>query len=87
MDQTTEQNVFLYSRQKLEISGVCDVFEFTESTVELTLADGCIGIDGDELRIDYFNCETGKVSIHGKVNGIVFYERSSLLKKNKKKGK
>lgn len=84
MEQRTEQNVFLYSRSKLEISGVCDVFELTEGSVELTLEDGCMGIDGEELRIDYFNCESKKVLIHGTINGICYYKKSGTKKKNKK---
>lgn len=87
MEQTQEQNVFLYSRKKLEITGVRDVFEFSQSSVELTLDDGCMGVDGDDLRIDYFNCETGKVCIHGTVSGIVFYNKLMSAKKKNKKGK
>ena len=55
--------------------------------MELTLDDGCMGIDGEDLRIDYFNCETGKVSVHGTVNGSVFYNSQLFSKKHKKKNK
>ncbi len=85
MDQNTEQNVFLYSRKRLEITGVADVCEFTENTVELTLPDGFIGIDGEELKIDYFSSDTGKVSIRGLISAVTYYGKPLHQKKPKKR--
>ena len=84
MDKTAEQNVFLYDRNRLEITGVVDVCEFTPSTVELTLEEGCLGVDGEGLKIDYFSADSQKVLICGTVSGIVYYNKP-LLKKRRKK--
>lgn len=85
MEQNTEQNVFLYSRKRLEITGVCDVCEFTENTVEMTLPDGFLGIDGEELKIDYFSSDTGKVAIHGTISALTYYGKATHSKKGKKR--
>ena len=84
MEERSEQNVMLYSRSKLEITGVCDVFEFSECNVELTLKDGCLGIEGKDLKIDYFSSDTGKVSIHGSVDALFYYSKGPLAKKKRK---
>jgi len=79
-----EQNVFLYDRKRLELTGVADVYEFTENSVEMTLEEGFLGIDGEGLKIDYFNSESGKVSIHGTVSAITYYGKQGNQKKHKK---
>ena len=84
MDNGSVHNVFLYGRGRLEITGVLDVCEFSPTSVELTLEEGCLGIDGDDLKIEYFSAESKKVLICGKVNGIVYYNKA-VLKKRKKK--
>lgn len=86
MDKAAEQNVFLYQRNRLEITGVLDVEEFTPSTVEMTLEDGCLGVDGECLKIDYFSSDSQKVLICGTVNGIVYYNKAVLKKRKKNKG-
>lgn len=86
MDKAAEQNVFLYQRNRLEITGVIDVCEFTPSAVELTLEEGCLGVDGDGLKIDYFSADSKKVLICGIVNGIVYYNKPMLKKRRKKNG-
>ncbi|MBQ4067028.1 MAG: YabP/YqfC family sporulation protein [Clostridia bacterium] len=85
MESKVEQNVFLYSRSRLEISGVLDVCEFTELSVELSLEDGYLGIDGEELKIDYFSSDSGKVTVHGSVSAITYYQKSSFSKKKKRR--
>lgn len=85
MDQNTEQNVYLYSRKRIELTGVSDVCEFTENSVEMTLADGYIGIDGEDLKIDYFSSDTGKVAIHGLVSAVTYYGKAPHQKKAKKR--
>ena len=85
MEQNTEQNVYLYSRKRIELTGITDVCEFTENTVEMTLPDGYVGIDGEDLKIDYFSSDTGKVSIHGLICAVTYYGKAPHSKKTKKR--
>ena len=86
-EKQAEQNVFLYSRSRLELTGIVDVCEFTGRSVEMTLKEGFLGVDGEGLKIDYFNSESGKVSIHGCVTALTYYSKAQISKKQKKKKK
>ena len=85
MEQNTDQNVYLYSRKRIELTGITDVCEFTENTVEMTLHDGYLGIDGEDLKIDYFSSDTGKVAIHGLICAVTYYGKAPNSKKAKKR--
>lgn len=84
MEEKAEQNLFLYSRKRLELTGITDVLEFTENTLELSLNEGYLGIDGEDLKIDYFSTDSGKVCIHGNICGMFYYGKSQSSKKQKK---
>lgn len=84
MEEKREQNVFLYSRSKLELTGISDVCEFCESSVEMAVDEGFIGVDGRDLKIEYFSSDSGKVCIHGEICAIVYYSKGVLQKKKKK---
>ena len=59
MGMDGEQNIFLYNRHELLLSGIIDVCEFCEASVEMTIADGFVGVDGEDLKIDKFDSQTG----------------------------
>lgn len=77
------QNVFIYNREKLELTGVRDVCSFSESSVEMTLDEGFLAIDGENLKIDNFASSSGKISIIGRVNAVTYYGKTVKTKKNK----
>lgn len=80
-----EQNVFLYDRKKLEMSGVCDVLAFSDTELEMALDDGCVAVDGEELKIESFSAGSGKLSIVGKVNAVSYYGKSPVKQSKSKK--
>lgn len=73
---TREQSVFLYNRQKLEMTGICDVLAFSDTEIELSLDDGCVAVDGDELKIESFSAGSGKICVTGKVSAVSYYGKS-----------
>ncbi len=85
MGMDGEQNIFLYNRHELLLSGIIDVCEFCEASVEMTIADGFVGVDGEDLKIDKFDSQTGNIRILGTVNAITYYCRGLTGKKSKKK--
>ena len=85
MIESGEQNIFLYNRAELLLSGVVDVCEFYETSVELTVQDGFVGIDGENLKIDKFDSDCGNIRILGKIDSIAYYSRGMTAKKSKKK--
>ena len=83
---TQAQNVFLYDRKKLEMTGITDVSAFSDTSVEMSYSGGMIAIDGTDLKIDSFSSETGHICITGVVNSFCYYgkapsQKSGLLRR------
>ena len=55
------------------MSGITDVAGFSDTTVELSVADGSIDVDGENLKIESFSASTGKIQISGTVSSIGYY--------------
>lgn len=75
-----EQNVFIYNRKKLEMTGVLDVSALTGDCVEMTLREGSAAVDGEDLKIDSFSSETGKIIVTGKIAALTYFEKSFIKK-------
>lgn len=73
-----EQNIFLYNRQKLEMTGVTDVLSFSDTEIEMSLDDGCVAVDGEGLKIESFSAGSGKLSVSGKVSAISYFGKSPV---------
>ena len=82
-----EQNVFLYSRKRLEMSGVCDVTSFSDTEVEVTLNEGCLAVEGTELKIESFSSQTGAIEISGTVSSIYYFGEVTRQKKGLFRGR
>ncbi len=82
MEQLNGHNIQLTERKILEMTGIADVSALSPDAVEMTLAGdgGCVGVDGDDLKIDSFSSETGKIRITGEVAAITYYGKSALKK-------
>ncbi len=81
-----EQNIFLYDREKLEMTGVTDVLAFSDTSLEMSLEDGCVAVDGENLKIESFSAGSGKLFVTGKVSDISYYGKSPVKQgKSKKK--
>ena len=73
-------NVCLYDRERAEMSGMDEVVSFHESGILLRAPFGEISIEGENLTIDQFSVETGKICITGKITGVLYYEKNRTLK-------
>ncbi len=82
-ESESSNDICIYDRQKVQLSGIYDVAGFTDTTVIATCKSGNISIDGAELRIDSFDSASGKLVVIGTVNGVFYYggEKKSKTKK------
>ena len=55
-----EQNVCLFSRSRMEISGVEEVESLTDEQITLVSDLGMIAIDGHGLKMESFSTEKGR---------------------------
>jgi len=72
---TEKQNLFLSDRRKIDIDGVEGVVGFDEDYVTLITSVGKLSIEGEELIIENLSKETGKISIKGKINAIIYSDK------------
>ena len=76
-----EHNVIITGRCRLEMSGVEDVSAFDEIQIIAKSNDADISIEGDGLKIEKFDCDSGNLVVKGKVNGLNYYNSSKEKKK------
>ncbi len=76
----------LSSRNRLNASGVKEVFNFDDSSIVADTEKGVLTIKGSELHIDKLNLEMGELSVNGSIDGLLYSDnhhvgRTSLLQK------
>ncbi len=76
-----EQNVCLYNRSSLELTGISDVTAFSDTVIEAEYSGGCIAVEGSDLKIEEFSSETGRLKVCGLVNGFFYYGNAKKTKK------
>ena len=76
-----EHNVIITGRCRLEMSGVEDVSAFDEIQIIAKSSDADISIEGDGLKIEKFDCDSGNLVVKGKINGLNYYNSSKEKKK------
>lgn len=65
---------------RAELSGVSEVKSFHDEEILLLSSFGDISIEGEGLKIDQFSVDTGKISVTGKISGILYYEKRPVVK-------
>ena len=76
-DSIIEQNVILTGRARMELSGISDVESFTDTSVIALSSLGNISIDGEELKIESFSADTGRLVVNGKFDSFCYFGRES----------
>lgn len=69
-------DIFIGSREKMNINGVKEILNFDDSTVNLKTVCGDLCIEGANLHISVLNIEKGEVEMQGKINSMYYYDTS-----------
>ena len=64
-EERITQNIILEGRKKISISGVTDVESFDETTITVITELGVLTVNGDDIKIEKLNLDTGEVSATG----------------------
>ncbi|MCI9449432.1 MAG: hypothetical protein HFE30_04175 [Clostridiales bacterium] len=72
-----EQNVLMLNRSRMELSGISEVESFTDENILALSSLGDISIDGEELKIESFSAESGKLVVNGKFDGFCYFGNES----------
>lgn len=76
-----DHKVFMSDRSKMELTGIEEVESFTDTSVVAVSSMGNISIEGEELKIENFSSENGKLIIHGNFDGFFYFGKESAKKK------
>ena len=86
MEGNKTQNLIINSRASLSCDSVRDVEEFSDEFVIINTDYGRLSLEGEGLRIKELNEKDGKISIVGKITGLLFRDESekpSFFKRKK----
>lgn len=85
---SVSQNVLMFNRSRVELDGIIDVESFTDQYVIAESSLGKISLDGEELKIESFSTETGKLVVNGKLDSVCYFgkEASRKRRSSSKKG-
>lgn len=75
MGAETAHTLFIHERQNAELTGILDVESYQETGILLVSSLGEIAIEGNELKIESFSVETGKIRINGHISGLYYNDR------------
>lgn len=74
------QNIILENRKKAVISGIKEVESFNENEIFLFTELGELKIRGKDLHISEVNIDSGKMTLSGYVQSLIYGEEKKIPK-------
>ena len=68
--------LILENRSTLSLSGVTEVANCTDNAAVVFTCMGVMSIKGTGLRIGKYDVESGELILNGKINGILYTDRT-----------
>lgn len=78
---TTYQNIILENREKLNVTGVLDVYSFDDQIIIVQTELGLLTIKGDNLKINKLSLDTSDFAVDGNIASLN-YTNSDITKKS-----
>ena len=80
----TFQNIVLENREKLNVTGIIDVFSFDDQIIIIETELGLLTIKGENLKINKLSLDTSDFIVDGKIDSLTYSSAdSNSIKKNK----
>ena len=79
------QNIILENREKLNITGILDVFSFDDQIIIIETELGLLTIKGENLKINKLSLDTSDFAVDGKISSLSYSETTNIGS-NKTKG-
>lgn len=67
-----QQNIFIYDKKKICVSGVKEVYNFNEEQITYDTIKGAMILKGKSLHIDKLNLETKELIVTGNVESLAY---------------
>ena len=69
------QDIYLFSRRRMELTGIREVDSFTDEQITVTSELGMLAVEGKNLKIESFNNEQGTLKINGDFDCFYYYSK------------
>lgn len=66
------QDICLFSRRRMELTGIEEVDSFTDEQITVTSSLGKIAVEGKNLKIESFNTEHGALKLVGEFDSLYY---------------
>lgn len=73
--------VNMVDRERINMTGILDVYSFNEELVELETVDGYLDIEGIDLHIIRMNLDSGEVIVEGRILQLAYEDQAPSKKK------
>lgn len=70
-----EHNVNITGRERITVTGVCEVISFDENSVVMETVDGTLTLDGTEMNVTGLDLANGQVTVTGRLMGLYYIEQ------------
>ncbi len=77
------QNIVLENREKLNVTGILDIFSFDDQIIIMETELGFLTIKGDNLKINKLSIDTSDFIVEGKINSLAYSDSDMGAKKSK----
>lgn len=80
----TIQNIILENRSRLNISGVSDVLNYDENTINVNTQLGLLSIKGTDLKLNRLNLDNTELLVEGLITSLAYsdnYAKGGFLQK------
>ena len=82
-NMTNFQNIVLENRERLNITGIVDVFSFDDQIIIIETDLGLLTIKGENLKINKLSIDTSDFTVDGKIDSLTYSNSEINSKKNK----
>ncbi|MBP3495993.1 MAG: hypothetical protein J6K52_07270 [Clostridia bacterium] len=79
--QEERHDVVIKSREHMEMSGIIDVSSFDDAEIIAQTSLSSVSIEGENLKIERFNAQSGELIVNGHINGMFYYKKEPQKKK------
>ena len=80
---SAKQTLILRDRRNLSLDGVKGVLEFTDGTLTLDTSSGRFTLEGEELRIETLDRDSGKIAVTGRIDAMYYEGEEPAAKKGR----
>ena len=76
-----KNDIYIHSRNHVDITGVKDVLSFDEQSVVAVTSDGDLALEGEDLKMTVLDTDRGIISVDGRISAVIYYDSAPAKKR------